>query len=61
MNCFNFFKKYRNNIGAVGCENLSSAFKTWENLTSSHLNLCNLWRYRLLLNYFYFEINGQTF
>ena len=58
MNCFNFFKKYRNNIGAEGCEHLSEAFKKWENLTSSHLNL---WRYRLLLNYFYFEINGQKF
>ena len=58
MNCFNFFKKYRNNIGDEGCKHLSAAFKTWKNLTSSHLNLE---RYRLLLNYFFFEINGQKF
>ena len=58
MNCFNFFKKYRNKIGDVGCEHLSAAFKTWKNLTSSHLDLRE---YRFLLNYFYFEINGQKF
>ena len=56
MNCFNFFKKYSNNIKALGCEHLSAAFKTWENLTSSHLYL---YGYRFLLNYFNFEINGQ--
>ena len=58
MNCFNFFKKYRNNIGDVGCEHLSAAFKTWENLTWIHLDLS--W-YGFLLNYYYFEINGQKF
>ena len=56
MNCFYFFKKYSNKIGALGCEHLSAAFKTWKNLTSSHLNLRE---YGFLLNYFYFEINGQ--
>ena len=58
MNYFNFFKKYSNNIGVEGCERLSAAFKIWENLTSSHLNL---WKYRFLLNYFYFVIIGQKF
>ena len=58
MNCYNFFKKYSNDIGDVGCEHLSEAFKTWKNLTSSNLDLS--W-YRFLLNYIYFEINGQKF
>ena len=56
MNCFNFFKKYSNKIGAKGCERLSAAFEKWKNLSSSHLDLSE---YGFLLNYYYFEINGQ--